>query len=72
MKEKTYSVKWFDKKDSVNRYCITWKNKRAETALIVPANMPNHINFLEELLIDENYDKDDSINWARSKRVRSK
>ena len=72
MKEKTYSVKWFDKKDDVNRYCITWKNKRAETALIVPANMPNHINFLVELLIDENYDKDDSINWARSKRVRSK
>ena len=72
MKEKTYSVKWFDKKDGVNRYCITWKNKRAETALIVPANMPNHINFLVELLIDENYDKDDTINWARSKRVRSK
>ena len=72
MKEKTYSEKWFDKKDDVNRYCITWKNKRAETALIVPANMPNHINFLVELLIDENYDKDDSINWARSKRVRSK
>ena len=67
MKETTYSVKWFDKKDDVNRYCITWKNKRAETALIVPANMPNHINFLVELLIDENYDKDDTINWARSK-----
>jgi len=67
MKEKTYSVKWFDKKDDVNRYCITWKNKRAETALIVPVNMPNHINFLVELLIDENYDKDDTINWARSK-----
>jgi hypothetical protein len=55
MKEKTYSVKLFDRKDGVNRYCITWKNKRAETALLVPANMPNHINFLEELLIDENY-----------------
>ena len=67
MKEKTYSVKWFDKKDDVNRYCITWKNKRAETALIVPANMPNHINFLLELLIDENYDNDDTINWAKSK-----
>ena len=67
MKEKTYSVKWFDKKDDVNRYCITWKNKRAETALVVPVNMPNHINFLVELLIDENYDKDDTINWARSK-----
>ena len=67
MKEKTYSVKWFDKKDDVNRYCITWKNKRAETALIVPANMPNHINFLEELLIDEDYNKDDATNWARSK-----
>jgi hypothetical protein len=29
--------------------------------------MPNHINFLEELLVDENYEKDDAINWARSK-----
>jgi len=67
MKEKTYSVKWFDKKDGVNRYCITWKNKRAETALIVPANMPNHINFLEELLIDEDYNKDDTTNWAGPK-----
>ena len=67
MKEKTYSVKWFNKKDGVNRYCITWKNKRAESALIVPANMPNHINFLEELLIDEDYNKDDTINWTRSK-----
>ena len=67
MKEKTYSVKWFNKKDGVNNYCITWKNKRAETALIVPANMPNHINFLVELLIDENYEKDDAINQARSK-----
>ena len=67
MKEKTYSVKLFDKKDGVNRYCITWKNKRAETALIVPANMPNHINFLEELLIDEDSNKDDTTNWARSK-----
>ena len=67
MKEKTYSVKWLRKKDGDKNYCITWKNKRAETALIVPANMPNHINFLVELLIDENYDKDDTINWARSK-----
>ena len=67
MKEKTYSVKLFNKKDGVNNYCITWKNKRAETSLIVPASMPNHINFLVELLIDENYDKDDSINWARFK-----
>ena len=67
MKEKTYSVKWFDKKDGVNRYCITWKNKRAETALIVPADMPNHINFLEELFLAEGYNKDDTTNWARSK-----
>ena len=48
MTKKTYSVKFFDIKDGVSRYCVTWKNKRAETALIVPANMPNHINFLEE------------------------
>ena len=67
MTKKTYSVKLFDKKDGVNRYCITWINKRAETALIVPADMPNHINFLEELLIDENYEKNDAINWARPK-----
>jgi len=67
MIKKTYSVKFFDIKDGVSRYRVTWKNKRAETALIVPANMPNHINFLEELLIDENYEKDDAINWVRSK-----
>ena len=62
MKEKTYSVKLFNNKNGVNNYCITWKNKRAETALIVSANMPNHINFLVELLIDENYKIDDAIN----------
>ena len=61
MTKKTYSVKLFNKKNGVNNYCITWKNKRAETALIVPANMPYHINFLVELLIDENYTKDNSI-----------
>ena len=64
-KSKTYKIelfdrshKWNDKQTTtkrVERYLITWKNDRAETSLVVPRDMPNHIYFLEELLIDEGY-----------------
>ena len=64
-KNKTYKIelfdrnyKWNDKRTTtkrVERYLITWKNERAETSLVVPRNMPNHIYFLEELLVDEGY-----------------
>tara|TARA_R100001244_G_C5083054_1_gene114430 strand:+ start:97 stop:336 length:240 start_codon:yes stop_codon:yes gene_type:complete len=64
-KNKTYKIelfdrshKWNDKQTTtkrVERYLITWKNDRAETSLVVPRDMPNHIYFLEELLIDEGY-----------------
>ena len=64
-KSKTYKIelfdrshKWNDKQTTtkrVERYLITWKNERAETSLVVPRDMPNHIYFLEELLIDEGY-----------------
>ena len=66
-KSKTYKIelfdrshKWNDKQTTtkrVERYLITWKNERAETSLVVPRDMPNHINFLEELLIDEGYEQ---------------
>ena len=64
-KNKTYKIelfdlsyKWNDKQTTtkrVERYLITWKNERAETSLVVPRDMPNHIYFLEELLVDEGY-----------------
>ena len=64
-KNKTYKIelfarnyKWNDKQTAtkrVERYLITWKNERAETSLVVPRDMPNHIYFLEELLVDEGY-----------------
>ena len=64
-KSKTYKIelfdrshKWNDKQTTtkrVERYLITWKNERAETSLVVPRDMPNHIYFLEELLVDEGY-----------------
>jgi hypothetical protein len=64
-KSKTYKIelfdrshKWNDKQTTtkrVERYCVTWKNDRAETSLVIPRDMPNHIYFLEELLIDEGY-----------------
>ena len=64
-KNKTYKIelfdrshKWNDKHTTtkrVERYLITWKNDRAETSLVVPRDMPNHIYFLEELLVDEGY-----------------
>jgi hypothetical protein len=64
-KNKTYKIelfdrnyKWNDKQTTtkrVERYLITWKNERAETSLVVPHDMPNHIYFLEELLVDEGY-----------------
>jgi hypothetical protein len=64
-KSKTYKIelfdrshKWNDKQTTtkrVERYLITWKNDRAETSLVIPRDMPNHIYFLEELLIDEGY-----------------
>jgi len=64
-KNKTYKIelfdrnyKWNDKRTTtkrVERYLITWKNERAETSLVVPRDMPNHIYFLEELLVDEGY-----------------
>ena len=63
--KKTYKIelfdrnyKWNDKQTAtkrVERYLITWKNERAETSLVVPRDMPNHIYFLEELLVDEGY-----------------
>ena len=66
-KNKTYKIelfdrshKWNDKQTTtkrVERYLITWKNDRAETSLVVPRDMPNHIYFLEELLIDEGYEQ---------------
>jgi len=66
-KNKTYKIelfdrshKWNDKQTTtkrVERYLITWKNERAETSLVVPRDMPNHIYFLEELLIDEGYEQ---------------
>jgi len=65
-KNKTYKIelfdrnyKWNDKQTTtkrVERYLITWKNERAETSLVVPRDMPNHIYFLEELLVDEGYE----------------
>ena len=65
-KNKTYKIelfdrnyKWNDKHTTtkrVDRYLITWKNERAETSLVVPRDMPNHIYFLEELLVDEGYE----------------
>jgi len=65
-KNKTYKIelfdrnyKWNDKRTTtkrVERYLITWKNERAETSLVVPRDMPNHIYFLEELLVDEGYE----------------
>ena len=65
-KNKTYKIelfdrnyKWNDKQTTtkrVQRYLITWKNERAETSLVVPRDMPNHIYFLEELLVDEGYE----------------
>lgn len=64
-KNKTYKIelfdrnyKWNDKQTTtkrVERYLMTWKNERAETSLVVPRDMPNHIYFLEELLVDEGY-----------------
>ena len=64
-KNKTYKIelfdrnyKWNDKQTTtkrVERYLITWKNERADTSLVVPRDMPNHIYFLEELLVDEGY-----------------
>ena len=54
------SYKWNDKRTTtkrVERYLITCKNERAETFLVVPRDMPNHIYFLEELLIDEGYEQ---------------
>ncbi len=64
-KNKTYKIelfdrnyKWNDKRTTtkrVERYLVTWKNERAETSLVVPRDMPNHIYFLEELLVDEGY-----------------
>ena len=64
-KNKTYKIelfdrshKWNDKQTTtkrVERYCVTWKNDRAETSLVIPRDMPNHIYFLEDLLIDEGY-----------------
>ena len=66
-KSKTYKIelfdrshKWNDKQTTtkrVERYLITWKNDRAETSLVVSRDMPNHIYFLEELLIDEGYEQ---------------
>lgn len=66
-KSKTYKIelfdrshKWNDKQTTtkrVERYCVTWKNDRAETSLVIPRDMPNHIYFLEELLIDEGYEQ---------------
>ena len=66
-KSKTYKIelfdrshKWNDKQTTtkrVERYLITWKNDRAETSLVIPRDMPNHIYFLEELLIDEGYEQ---------------
>ena len=66
-KNKTYKIelfdrshKWNDKQTTtkrVERYLITWKNDRAETSLVVSRDMPNHIYFLEELLIDEGYEQ---------------
>ena len=66
-KSKTYKIelfdrshKWNDKRTTtkrVERYLITWKNERAETSLVIPRDMPNHIYFLEELLIDEGYEQ---------------
>ena len=66
-KNKTYKIelfdrshKWNDKQTTtkrVERYLITWKNERAETSLVVPRDMPNHIYFLEERLIDEGYEQ---------------
>ena len=65
-KNKTYKIelfdrnyKWNDKQTTtkrVERYLITWKNERAETSLVVPRDMRNHIYFLEELLVDEGYE----------------
>ena len=65
-KNKTYKIelfdrnyKWNDKQTTtkrVERYLITWKNERAETSIVVPRDMPNHIYFLEELLVDEGYE----------------
>ena len=67
-KNKTYKIELFDRNykwndvhthaqltKRVERYLITWKNERAETSLVVPRDMPNHIYFLEELLVDEGY-----------------
>jgi|TARA_R110001583_G_scaffold12964_7_gene56772 hypothetical protein len=59
-KNKTYKIELFDAplrlgSVRVERYCVTWKNDRAETSLVVPRDMPNHIYFLEELLVDEGY-----------------
>ena len=66
-KSKTYKIelfdrshKWNDKQTTtkrVERYLITWKNDRAETSLVVSRDMPDHIYFLEELLIDEGYEQ---------------
>ena len=66
-KNKTYKIELFDRSHKrndkqttpkrVERYLITWKNDRAETSLVVPRDMPNHIYFLEELLIDEGYEQ---------------
>jgi len=56
-KNKTYKIELWDRQADTERYLITWKNERAETFLVVPRDMPNHIYFLEELLIDEGYEQ---------------
>jgi len=53
-KNKTYKIELYD--CQANRYLITWKNERAETSLVIPRDMPNHIYLLEELLVDEGYE----------------
>ena len=54
-KNKTYKIELFDRYADGERYLITWKNKRAESFLVVPRSMPNHLYLLEDLLVDEGY-----------------
>jgi len=56
-KNKTYKIELWDRQADTERYLITWKNKRAESFLVVPRSMPNHLYLLEDLLIDEGYEQ---------------
>jgi|TARA_R110000765_G_C18580652_1_gene566335 hypothetical protein len=56
-KDKTYKIELWDRRSDTELYLITWKNKRAESSLVVRRSMPNHLYLLEDLLIDEGYEQ---------------